>query len=72
MTLREWRVQAGWTQRRLALQLERLGAGRTSPQNVWSWEHGVQPSARAYDAIRRLTRGKVPADSFVPPEKAAG
>lgn len=64
MTLKEWRTQAGWTQKRTARELERLGAGKTSPQNVWTWEHGVQPSARAYDAIRKLTKGKVPADSF--------
>lgn len=38
--------------------------GQDVPQNVWTWEHGVQPSARAYDAIRKLTKGKVPADSF--------
>lgn len=64
MTLQEWRKQAGWTQRRLGEELERLGAGKVSQQRVNTWEHGAEPPARAYEAIRRLTKGKVGADSF--------
>lgn len=72
MTFKEWRLGAGWTQARVARELERHGAGKVSPQSVSNWEKGVQPSAVAYEAIRRLTKGKVPAASFAPPEKVAG
>ena len=64
MTLREWRREAGWTQRRVAEELEKLGAGKVSPQCVSNWERGVQPSATVYDAIRKLTRNKVSGASF--------
>ena len=69
MTLKEWRLAKGWTQKRLAEAIQqatsREGRAIISDAHIRAWEGGVEPAWSIGQAITKVTGGKVTPASFI-------
>lgn len=63
-TLREWRESKKWSQAHLANTLSKRLGKKLYQSHVAAWESGSMPGADIGDAIRKLSGGKVSADTY--------
>lgn len=64
MTLKEWRTIKKWSQSHFARTLSKKTGETFYQSHVQSWENGGTPNAKTADAIKKITGGKVTADSY--------
>ncbi len=57
--LKEWRAGKGWSQQRLATELEKMLGRKVGQSHVSAYERGVMPAWDVGEAIRKITGGKV-------------
>lgn len=67
LTLAAWRKAEGISQVETAARLSAILGRPVHGPSVCQWEHGVMPGAKAAEAIRTLTGGRVTGDSFGKP-----
>lgn len=65
MTLKDWRLAKGLTQKMLAEKLNAISGQTVGQTHVSAYEHGVMPGWDVGEAIRKITGGKVKPESFV-------
>ena len=63
-TLKEWRTEKGLSQAHFANTLSKKTGETFYQSHVQSWENGGTPNAKTAEAIRKITRGQVTAESY--------